>query len=136
MTLMWQINKLQHGDGVILSNVSLREFANLDEKSLRTYRQYLHDNKLIHCERLGTGREYLYRVVDKKGEPLDTLETNDQAVTRLRDPKATQELASKRIAMRLGKKTGKPFALVGELGVDHETEPLPRNWGPDYDAGE
>lgn len=58
LALVWKINAVQDGDAVVLSNVWLKKFANLDTKSLNEYHRYLHDNHVIRHKSFGSGREY------------------------------------------------------------------------------
>ena len=130
VTLLWRINKEQEGDAIVLSNVWLREFAKLDAKSLRKYREYLHDHNLICCERLGSGREYLYRVVDGKGMPLDQDKTNAQALARLSDPEAKRQAVHARIAKKYRKSVSKVVASAGkDQDQPSDTDKMPSSWG-------
>jgi hypothetical protein len=103
MVLLWKINSEQDGDAVVLSNVWLRSFAKLDNKSLLKYRRYLNDHKLILAVPLGSGREHLYRIFDpNSGLPLSD-ETHTQAVRRLRNLERIREVARKRVMRKYRK---------------------------------
>jgi hypothetical protein len=84
LTLLWKINGEKEGDAVVLSNAWLREFAQLTSKSLRKCRDCLHENCVIRYKSIGGGRQYLYRLVNRRGKPLAD-ELDDEALTRLKD---------------------------------------------------
>jgi hypothetical protein len=83
--LMWKIHREQDGDAVILRNTWLKDFANLDHKSLVRCRAYLNDHKIILAAPIGNGWEFLYRVCDANTGQALADETNIECVKRLRD---------------------------------------------------
>ncbi len=118
VTLLWKINLEQDGDAVVLSNMWLKDFANLDHKSLLRYRSFLIDHRVIVAVPLGSGREYLYRVPNPRtGLPLSD-ETNIEAVARLANPERIKEVARARIMKRYRRR------LVQETPTP-ATEPVP-----------
>ena len=103
VTLLWKINAEQDGDAVVLSNVWLRRFACLDNKSLLRYRRYLNNNGVILAVPLWSGREHIYRICNPRtGLPL-TDESNLEIVDRLRNPERIREVARTRIMRRYRK---------------------------------
>jgi hypothetical protein len=118
VTLLWKINAEQDGDAVVLSNVWLRRFACLDNKSLLRYRQYLNNNGVILAVPLGSGREHLYRICNPRtGLPLSD-ETNVEIVDRLRNPERIREVARTRIMRRYRKQPAQEAPTAA-------TEPVP-----------
>jgi hypothetical protein len=99
LTLLWKINGEQDGDAVVLSNTWLRGFARLDAKSLRKYRDHLHDHHVIQHKSIGSGREHLYRIVNRRGRPLAD-ETDDDAVTRLKGTETQGQAIRKGVIKR------------------------------------
>jgi hypothetical protein len=103
IVLLWKINSVQDGDAVVLPNTWLRDFATISSNSLRKYRTFLHDSNVIHATALGNGREYLYRLVNRKGRPLAD-ETNADAVVRLKDTKTITERIRQNVIRRYERK--------------------------------
>jgi hypothetical protein len=103
LTLLWQVNREQAGDAVVVSNVWLRGFAHLHNDSLLQYREYLDVNGIIRAEKIGNGRKYLYRVAGSGGQPLSA-ETNMEAIARLGNPDRISEAAIATMIKRYGRR--------------------------------
>jgi hypothetical protein len=102
--LLWKINQEQDGDATILRSTWLKDFANFGYMSLVRHRAYLHKHKIISALKLGGGHEYLYRICDPKtGLPM-TVETDIEAVKRLRDAKRSREVVTARVMRRYKKR--------------------------------
>jgi hypothetical protein len=118
LTLLWKINREQDGDAVVLSNVWLREFARLDEKSLRKYRSSLQEHDVILSSPVGNGRQHLYRIANPRtSKPLDEQETDAKAIVRLSDPDRGKEVSRQRAVTRWKRK------INGKPDVDPTEEP-------------
>jgi hypothetical protein len=129
LTLLWKINAEQDGDAAVLSNVWLRGFAKLDEKSLRKYRSFLHDGNIIHAAQLGSGREYLYRLVNPNNRrPLDENEPDGQATERLSNPDRIKEAARARAIKRYSKKPAVPSGTEEEKPSIDGQSPKVSSW--------
>jgi hypothetical protein len=114
LVLMWRINREQDGDGVVLSNKWLKSFARLDTKSFNKYRDHLHDNHVICAKRLGSGREYLYRLTGRDRLPLAS-ETDTNAVTRLKETGKNRRAIRKRLIRLFAKKVNKKATASDDL---------------------
>jgi hypothetical protein len=103
LALQWKINSEQEGDAVVLSNVWLRSFAKLENRSLLRYRKFLNNECIIYAKPLRNGREWLYRICDSStGLPL-TNEADTEAVKRMKDPGRIREVIRTRVMRRYKK---------------------------------
>jgi hypothetical protein len=135
LTILWKINREQDGDGVLLTNVWLRNFSKLDKTSLVKYRAYLHDEHIISAKRIGTGgREYLYRLLDPRtAQPLNA-ETDVDAIARMRNPTRIGEIARDAARRRFSKATPEPpdapLSLYSEMPLPASTAAdMEDSWG-------
>jgi hypothetical protein len=90
------VRREYQGTVALISDAWLAEFASVDRWALADARRALQESfGLIDVQSLGRNKPRLYRLVNaRNGKPFPTdVETNVEAVTRLKDPQQRKELS-------------------------------------------